>query len=193
MSLNRCGWVSQDEIYIKYHDSSWGRPVQNSQLLFAKLCLEGQQAGLSWITVLKKQQNYESLFFNFEPEKIIQLTDKDVESLLQNPGIIRNRLKVNSIIKNAKAYLAMREQQLDFSEFLWQFVEGKTIINEWKKTADIPTTTLQSDAMSKALKKTGFSFVGSTICYAFMQATGMVNDHIVECHCYHDVSKLAVV
>ncbi|MDM7859352.1 DNA-3-methyladenine glycosylase I [Alteromonas sp. ASW11-36] len=186
----RCGWVSSHPLYQQYHDTQWGRPVLNDQELFAKLCLDGQQAGLSWFTILQKQKNYEKAFFNFDPHKIIRLTEKDVEALLQNPGIVRNRLKVNSIIRNAKAYLAIKEKQT-FCDFIWQFTNHKSIVNQWQRLDQLPVTTLESDAMSKALKKAGFNFVGSTICYAFMQAVGMVNDHTVDCHCYDEVVKLA--
>ncbi|MFB9886800.1 DNA-3-methyladenine glycosylase I [Balneatrix alpica] len=182
--LKRCRWVSQDAEYQHYHDHVWGRPVVDGQELFAKLCLDGQQAGLSWITILKKQRHYEQAFANFDPALIATFDQAKVEELLQNPGIVRNRLKVQSIIRNAKAYLAMQEQGEDFSEFLWQFVGGKTQINRLGDGDDPRATSPESDAMSKALKKKGFNFVGSTICYAFMQAVGMVNDHEVSCHCY---------
>lgn len=185
--LTRCGWVGQDPLYQHYHDEVWGRPERDSQQLFAKLCLDGQQAGLSWITILKKQANYETAFHGFEPERIAGFDESDVERLLQNPGIVRNRQKLWSIIKNARAYLTMAEQGEDFSKFLWQFVGGEPIQNSWTDLSQIPTFTAESDAMSKALKKRGFSFVGSTICYAFMQAVGMVNDHLLQCHCYKKV------
>ncbi|MGZ9896713.1 DNA-3-methyladenine glycosylase I [Shewanella gaetbuli] len=186
MQINRCGWVSEDPLYQQYHDNVWGRPVYDSKELFAKLCLDGQQAGLSWITILKKQQNYEQLFANFEPSIIATFDQSKVEELLQNPGIIRNRLKVNSIIRNAKAYMAFVEQGNDFSKFLWDFVGGKPIINSPKSLADLPAVSPESEAMSKALKKLGFNFVGPTICYAFMQAVGMVDDHQVDCFCAVD-------
>ena len=186
----RCGWVSSHPLYQEYHDTQWGRPVLDDQELFAKLCLDGQQAGLSWFTILQKQKNYEKAFFNFDPHKIIQLTESDVEDLLQNPGIVRNRLKVNSIIRNAKAYLNITQEQ-SFCDFIWQFTDHKTIVNQWQRLDQVPVTTPESDAMSKALKKAGFNFVGSTICYAFMQAVGMVNDHTVDCHCYEEVVALA--
>ncbi|MDF2179738.1 DNA-3-methyladenine glycosylase I [Aliiglaciecola sp. CAU 1673] len=189
MELIRCGWVSDDPLYRKYHDDVWGRPQWDSKTLFAKLCLDGQQAGLSWITILKKQANYEAAFYDFDPDKIAAFDESDVERLLLNPGIVRNRLKVWSIIKNARAYLAMVEQGEDFSEFLWKFVGGTPIQNRWTDLSQVPASTPESDAMSKALKKRGFSFVGSTICYAFMQAVGMVNDHLVQCHCYETVSR----
>ncbi len=180
----RCAWVSKDPIYEEYHDNVWGRPEYNSQQLFEKLCLDGQQAGLSWITILKKQANYQNAFHQFDPNKIILMTESDVERLMQDKGIVRNRLKINSIIKNARAYLAIEEGGESFSDFIWQFVNHKTIVNKWQDKSEVPVTTPESDAMSKQLKKLGFSFVGSTICYAFMQAVGMVNDHTAGCISY---------
>jgi DNA-3-methyladenine glycosylase I len=180
----RCAWVSEDPIYQQYHDNIWGRAVVDSQELFAKLCLDGQQAGLSWLTILKKQANYEEAFFNFDPVKISQMNELDVERLMQNKGIVRNRLKINSIIKNAISYLAIEQSGVSFSDFIWQFVEHKTIQNKWKSKLDVPTTSAESDRMAKALKKQGFSFVGSTICYAFMEAVGLINDHTSDCFCY---------
>lgn len=189
MEKTRCGWVGQDKIYQDYHDNVWGRPNYDSKNLFAKLCLDGQQAGLSWITILKKQQNYERAFLNFDPLEIIKLTDKDVERLMLDKGIVRNRLKINAILKNAKAYLEIEKSGTDFSTFIWQFVDGVTIKNQWKSLKDVPVSTPQSDAMAKELKKRGFSFVGTTICYAFMQAVGMVNDHTIDCHCFSELDK----
>ena len=188
MEKKRCSWVSQDECYQKYHDEVWGRAVLDSQELFAKLCLDGQQAGLSWITILKKQAHYEAAFFNFDPVKISTFTDKDVERLMQNSGIIRNRLKILSIIKNAKAYLRIEESGISFSDYIWTFVDSRTTINNWSTRNDVPTSTDQSDKMSKELKEQGFSFVGTTICYAFMQAVGMLNDHTTDCFCYQSSS-----
>jgi DNA-3-methyladenine glycosylase I len=187
----RCPWVTQDAEYIAYHDQQWGRPVNDSRELFEKLCLDGQQAGLSWITILKRTASYRRAFANFDPEQIAAFAEADVERLLQDTGIIRNRLKVQSIIKNARAYLAMQADGVDFSDFLWGFVGGKSQINHWQRMSDAPTTSPESDAMSKALKKRGFNFVGSTICYAFMQAVGMVNDHEVGCPCHAECIRLA--
>ncbi|WP_392565977.1 DNA-3-methyladenine glycosylase I [Utexia brackfieldae] len=175
----RCGWVSQDPLYIDYHDNEWGKAVKESQKLFEKICLEGQQAGLSWITVLKKRAEYRRCFFDFDPHKIITL--QTIEPLLENKGLIRNRLKLNAIIKNAHAYLAMQNQEEDFAEFIWSFVDGKPLINHYAHLSEIPASTDISDNMSKALKKRGFTFVGSTICYAFMQSMGLVNDHLLSC------------
>mgnify|MGYP006190603399 FL=1 len=180
----RCNWVSDDPLYREYHDKVWGRPVYDSKELFAKLCLDGQQAGLSWITILKKQQNYEQAFADFEPTVIATFDDAKVEELMNNPGIVRNRLKIHSIIRNAKGYLAYTADGKDFSEFLWSFVGGKPKVNQFTSMSQVPVQTPESEAMSKALKKLGFNFVGPTICYAFMQAVGMVNDHIVDCIAY---------
>lgn len=177
----RCSWVTNDPLYIDYHDKEWGNPQYDSLKLFEKICLEGQQAGLSWITVLKKRDEYRRCFFNFEPQKIIQLTAADIESLLENKGLIRNRLKLNSIVKNAHAYLAMQSNNEDFSQFIWSFVNGKPIINHFNDISEVPVSTEISDRMSKALKKRGFSFVGTTICYAFMQSMGLVDDHFENC------------
>lgn len=177
----RCSWVTNDPLYIDYHDKEWGNPQYDSLKLFEKICLEGQQAGLSWITVLKKRDEYRRCFFNFEPQKIIQLTAADIESLLENEGLIRNRLKLNSIVKNAHAYLAMQSNNEDFSQFIWSFVNGKPIINHFNDISEVPVSTEISDRMSKALKKRGFSFVGTTICYAFMQSMGLVDDHFENC------------
>lgn len=182
----RCSWCGDDPLYQAYHDNEWGVPLFDNQKLFEFLILEGAQAGLSWITVLKKRENYRKAFDNFDPKKIAHYDQKKIDELLNNPGIIRNKLKVNSAVKNAKAYLAMMEAGEDFSEFLWSFVDGQPKVNAFKSLKDIPASTEVSDAMSKALKKRGFNFVGSTICYAFMQATGMVNDHVVDCFRYKE-------
>ncbi|KFZ28101.1 hypothetical protein IDAT_10970 [Pseudidiomarina atlantica] len=187
-SLNRCSWCGTDPQYVQYHDEVWGRPVTDSRELFAKLCLDGQQAGLSWITILRKQANYEQAYCDFDPEQIVQLPESYKAKLMQNAGIIRNRLKIESIFKNARAFLALREQGIEFNQFLWQFSDGTPRIFA-RQGGDIPTSDAVSDTMAKALKKAGFSFVGTTICYAFMQAVGMVNDHVVSCHCYDDVCR----
>ena len=181
-----CAWRTSDPDYIAYHDEHWGKPVLDSQELFAKLCLDGQQAGLSWITILRKQANYEKAFHQFDPQKIIQMTDDDVLRLMQNKGIVRNKLKIKSIIKNAKAYIEI-EKSMPFSAYLWQFTHYRVIQNSCATSADVATTSPESDAMAKALKKAGFSFVGSTICYAFMQAVGMINDHLTTCPCYAEL------
>jgi DNA-3-methyladenine glycosylase I len=182
--MNRCGWVTQDPLYIRYHDEEWGVPVHDDRLLFEYLNLEGAQAGLSWYTILKKRENYRAAFDNFDPEKIITYDEKKIEELLHNEGIVRNRLKINAVISNAKAYFKIVEEFGSFEKYLWSFVGGQPIQNHFKVLEDVPATTEISDKLSKDLKKRGFKFVGSTICYAFMQATGMVNDHIMTCDCY---------
>ncbi|OCG10106.1 DNA-3-methyladenine glycosidase [Gilliamella sp. App6-5] len=179
--VKRCSWVTNDPLYIAYHDNEWGIAQYDSLKLFEKICLEGQQAGLSWITVLKKRDEYRRCFFNFDPQKIIKLSSDDIEKLLENKGLIRNRLKLNSIVKNAQAYLAMQNNGEDFSQLIWSFVKGKPMINHYKDKSEVPVSTELSDQMSKALKKRGFSFVGSTICYAFMQSMGLINDHFDDC------------
>ena len=190
MDQKRCGWCGKDPIYVEYHDHVWGRPVADSRELFAKLCLDGQQAGLSWITILKKQPHYEKVFYNFAPEKIVRLVPKKFDKLMADPGIVRNKLKIESIVRNARAYLEMQEKGINFSHFLWEFVDFTPIQGQRKTMKQLPANTDASDRMSKALKKLGFNFVGSTICYAFMQAVGMVNDHLVSCHCYEECASL---
>lgn len=179
----RCTWCGTDPIYVEYHDNVWGRPVYDAKELFEKLCLDGQQAGLSWITILKKQSGYQRAFCDFEPTEIVKLTGDDVETLMQNTDIVRNRLKIQSIIKNAKGFIAYESEHGEgaFSEFLWSFVGDQPIVNQFTDSSQVPAETAESKAMSKALKKLGFSFVGPTICYAFMQAVGMVNDHLISC------------
>lgn len=177
----RCPWCGDDAQYQAYHDNVWGRPVYDDQTLFEKLCLDGQQAGLSWITILRKQASYEQAYDQFDARKIVQYDQKKCDELMQNAGIIRNKLKIQSVIKNARGFLAFEGESQSFSEFLWSFVDGMPIQNAWASMPEVPTETEQSQAMSKALKKRGFTFVGPTICYAFMQAVGMVNDHLVDC------------
>lgn len=181
--IKRCNWSEGSEIYQRYHDEEWGVPVYDDRVLFEMLNLEGAQAGLSWITVLKKREHYRKVFDGFDPKKIAEYDQAKREELLSDAGIIRNKLKVNAFIVNAQLYLDMQADKLtpSFSEFLWSFVDGKPIVNQRTSMKDVPATTAESDAMAKALKKLGFKFVGSTICYAFMQATGMVDDHVDEC------------
>jgi len=188
--LTRCGWVTTDPLYIAYHDAEWGVPEYNDRKLFELLILEGAQAGLSWLTILKKRENYRSAFVQFDAPTIAKFDDAAVAQLLANPGIVRNRLKIAATIQNARTLLTLQRETGSFAEFLWQFVGGKVKQNVWKSLQQLPARTTESDAMSKALAKLGFKFVGSTICYAFMQATGMVNDHLVECCRYDDVVKL---
>ncbi|MDX1452437.1 MAG: DNA-3-methyladenine glycosylase I [Oleiphilaceae bacterium] len=190
-ALARCPWCGSDPLYQRYHDEVWGRPVYDEQELFAKLCLDGQQAGLSWITILRKQASYEAAYDHFDPEKIVRYDEAKVNELLQNPGIIRNKLKVQSIIKNARGLLAFRERGESFAQFLWGFVDGQVVRNAWPDMAAVPVLTPASEAMSKALKQHGFTFVGPTICYAFMQAVGMVNDHLLTCHAWQTCDQLA--
>jgi DNA-3-methyladenine glycosylase I len=180
--VERCPWCEGFDLYREYHDQEWGVPLRDDRALFELLILEGAQAGLSWSTVLKKRENYRIAFDQFAPEKIARYDDGKVAELLANPGIIRNRLKVAATITNAKAYLALHKSGQTFSGFVWQFVNGKPIQNKRRSLSEVPAKTKESDAMSKALAKAGFKFVGSTICYAFMQASGMVNDHLVSCH-----------
>lgn len=175
-----CRWAKGED-YLHYHDTEWGVPCRDRNKLFEKLCLEGQQAGLSWITVLRKRENYRACFYNFEPEKIAQMTDSEINALLENTGLIRSKLKLYSIRKNAQALLAFEEQGGNLVELIWSYVDGKPIINTPTNMADIPTQTETSAAMSKALKKIGFSFVGPTICYAYMQSMGLINDHFINC------------
>lgn len=179
----RCPWCGSAEDYVAYHDRVWGRPVSDSRELFAKLCLDGQQAGLSWITILRKQANYERIFHGLDPQRCAAMTDDDLETALQDPGIVRNRLKVFSIRRNALAYMRIESEQ-PFNQFLWSFVGGSPIQNRFSRFDQVPTQTPESEAMSKALKKAGFTFVGPTIVYAFMQAVGMVNDHLAGCPQY---------
>jgi len=188
-ALVRCGWCGDDPVYQTYHDDEWGEPLYDDLALFEMLNLEGAQAGLSWITVLKKRPRYREVFDNFDPYKIAKYDQAKRDELLSDAGIIRNKLKVNAFIVNAQLYCdiqaeAEKGQGPTFSEYLWSFVGGKPVINQWQGVSQIPVMTPESDAMSKALKKRGFKFVGSTICYAFMQATGMVNDHVVDCFKY---------
>ena len=185
--ISRCPWCGDDPLYVRYHDEEWGVPVYDDRLLFAKLILDGAQAGLSWITILRKRENYWAAFDQFDPEKIARYDEAKIGELLQNPGIVRNRLKVQSAVKNAQGYLAIMEKEGSFSRFLWQFVDGEPIQNRWQTMAEVPAQTAVSQALSKALKQHGFSFVGPTIVYAFMQAVGMVNDHLVSCFRYDQV------
>lgn len=188
--LTRCAWCGNDTDYQNYHDKEWGVPVRDDRLLFEFLILEGAQAGLSWLTILKKRENYRQAFDNFRIEKIASYTDADIERLLQNPGIVRNRLKIQSAIKNARAAQALVAEHGSLDAFLWRYVDGKPVQNTWKTLQEVPASTAISEAMSKDLKKRGFNFVGSTICYAFMQAIGMVNDHTTDCFRYNEIREL---
>lgn len=186
----RCPWCSNgDLLNITYHDKEWAKPIYNDRLLFEFLILEGMQAGLSWITILKKRLAFREAFDHFEAEKIAKYNQRKIDSLMQNANIIRNHLKINAAIQNAKAYLAVKKEWGTFSKYIWHFVDGKPIQNRWKTSKQVPTKTAISDLMSKDLKKRGFKFVGSTICYAFMQAVGMVNDHTIDCFRYNELLK----
>ncbi|MFK7772393.1 MAG: DNA-3-methyladenine glycosylase I [Saprospiraceae bacterium] len=186
----RCSWCKGVDIYIDYHDNEWGVPVHDDRELFEMLMLEGAQAGLSWITVLKKREGYRKAFDNFDAKKVAKYTDKKLEKLREDPNIIRNKLKIASARTNAKIFLEVQKEFGSFDKYIWQFVGGKPIKNKFEEMTDVPATTPESDAMSKDLKKRGFKFVGSTICYAYMQACGMVNDHITSCHKWKAVNKL---
>ncbi|MFB0841237.1 DNA-3-methyladenine glycosylase I [Paenibacillus oleatilyticus] len=184
----RCGWCNEDPLYIDYHDKEWGVPVHDDLKLFEMLILEGAQAGLSWYTVLKKRDRYREAFDSFDPRLVAAYDDAKLDELLGDPGLIRNRLKMRAAVTNAKAFLAVQEEFGSFDRYIWQFVGGDTIRNRWQSLKDVPASTPESDAMSKALKKRGFTFVGSTICYAFMQATGMVMDHTADCFRFAELS-----
>ncbi len=177
----RCAWAGSDPLYLAYHDREWGVPVHDDRLLFEFLTLEGAQAGLSWITILRKREAYRAAFAGFDPEAVARFDGAKIAELLGNAGIVRNRLKVESTVTNAQAFLKVREEFGTFDAYMWGFVDGRQIRNAWKSIAEIPASTPLSDALSKDLKRRGFRFVGSTICYAHMQAVGMVNDHTVDC------------
>jgi DNA-3-methyladenine glycosylase I len=183
-ALNRCPWVGDDPLYYAYHDEEWGVPVHDDRQLFEMLTLEGAQAGLSWLTILKKRQGYRRNFADFDPQKVARFTPAKVEKLLQDPAIVRNRLKVESTVTNAQAFLAVQQEFGSFDAYLWQFVDGQPILNRWKTLAELPAKTPLSDQISRDLKKRGFRFVGSTILYAYLQAVGVVNDHTVDCFRY---------
>jgi DNA-3-methyladenine glycosylase I len=183
----RCGWAGDDPLYVAYHDTEWGVPVRDDLELFDRLMLEGFQAGLAWITILRKREHFHRAFDGWNPERIARYGDADIDRLMADPGIIRNRLKINGAVKNARAYLALREAGESFSDILWSFVGGEPHINEPRTLAEVPAFTPEAEAMSKDLKRRGFTFVGPTICYAFMQSAGLVDDHIVGC-----VSKTAL-
>ncbi|HCE45391.1 MAG TPA: DNA-3-methyladenine glycosylase I [Lentisphaeria bacterium] len=191
MAKNRCGWAGNDPLYMDYHDKEWGVPVHDDKELFEKIILDGAQAGLSWITILRKRDGYRRAFNSFDTGKIARYTEKDVARLMADEGIVRNRLKIISAIKNAKAYLEIQEKHGSFDKFLWRYVDYSPIQNSWKSLSQLPPSTKESDMMSKELKKAGFKFVGSTICYAFMQAVGMVNDHLVRCYRHGEIKKLS--
>ena len=186
---SRCWWPGKDPLYIAYHDQEWGVPVRDDRLLFEFLCLEGQQAGLSWITVLKKRDHYRRCFKNFDAEKVSRLKDSSIEKLLLDPGLIRNRLKLYSIRSNAEAFLGVKRDFGTFENYVWSFVHNSPIDGKRQNPEQVPATSTESEALSKDLKKRGFKFVGSTICYAFMQAAGLVNDHTKNCFRYNELKN----
>jgi len=185
--MNRCAWGSSNPVMIEYHDTEWGVPLHDEQKLFEFLVLEGMQAGLSWNTILNKRQNFRAAFHNFDPHRVARYNARDVKRLLNNPGIIRNRLKIEAAINNARRLLEVEEEFGSFDAYIWRFVDGKPVKHEFKTLKQIPATTQESDVLSKDLKQRGFKFVGSTIVYAHMQATGMVNDHTIDCFRYDEV------
>ena len=185
--MNRCPWCENSKLMIEYHDREWGVPLHDDKKLFEFLILEGAQAGLTWQTILNKRENYRKAFDNFEPGKIARYVDKDIKKLLSNEGIVRNRLKIEAAIMNAKKFLEIQKEFGSFNKYIWQFVNHKPIKNKFKSLKEVPASTEVSNEMKKELKKRGFKFVGSTICYAFMQATGMVNDHFVNCFRYNQI------
>ena len=188
--MNRCPWCEGFDLYRDYHDTEWGVPLRDDRALYELLILEGAQAGLSWSTILKKREHYRKVFDSFDPQVIAGYDDKKIRSLLSDPGIVRNNLKIAATITNAKAFLALTRDGDSFSEFLWQFVNQQPIQNERRDPTEVPAKTPESDAMSKVLSRAGFKFVGSTICYAFMQASGMVNDHLTDCFRHEEVRAL---
>lgn len=189
MDKKRCAWCLRDPIYIFYHDKEWGKPIHDDRLLFEFLILEGMQAGLSWLTVLKKREAFREAFSNFDAKKIAKYDEAKIKKLLANPGIIRNQLKIQSAITNAQSFLKVQKEWGSFAKYIWHFVDGKPIINKYQSLKMVPAKTAISDAMSKDLKKRGFKFVGSTICYAFMQAVGIVNDHMMDCFRYKQLRR----
>jgi DNA-3-methyladenine glycosylase I len=185
--MTRCGWVSEDPIYIDYHDKEWGVPVYDDQTMFEFLTLESAQAGLSWITILKRREGYRRVFYNFDVERVANMSEEEIQQALLDSGIIRNKLKVRAAVKNAQVFLDIQQEFGTFCDYIWSFVGGKPIQNSWKTLEEVPATTKESDALSKDLKKRGMSFVGPTIMYAHMQASGLVNDHVVGCFRYNEV------
>jgi DNA-3-methyladenine glycosylase I len=188
-SVVRCDWATSDPLLSAYHDEEWGVPVHDDRRWYEKIVLDGAQAGLSWLIILRKRDGYREAFHNFDPARVAKYTARDVERLMKNPGIVRNKLKVESAIKNARGFLAIQKEHGSFDKYIWDFVENATLHNQHKLQSDVPAKTAVSDALSKDLKKRGFNFVGSTIVYAFMQASGLVNDHLVGCYRYRELNK----
>ncbi len=191
MSKSRCAWCGTDPLYVQYHDTEWGVPLYDDRGLFEFLILDGAQAGLSWLTILRKRENYRRAFDGFDAEKMARYGEGKIRRLLADPGIVRNRLKITSAVDNARAYLRLLKEEGSFSDYLWSFVGGQPRQNRWRTLSEIPAKTPESEAMSKDLVQRGFRFVGPTICYAFMQAAGMVNDHVVDCFRYQECRALA--
>lgn len=187
----RCTWCGSDPLYVAYHDQDWGVPVRDDRLLFEMLVLEGAQAGLSWLTILKKRDNYRNAFHDFDAARIASYDQQEIDRLMQDTGIVRNRLKIESAVKNARGVLQICQEYPSFSDYLWRYVDGKTVINRWPEVSAIPANTPISDRLSKDLKKRGFNFVGSTICYALMQSIGMVNDHTTDCFRYREINQIS--
>lgn len=187
--MKRCAWANSNPLETEYHDKEWGVPVHDDRLLFEMLVLEGAQSGLSWATILQKRQGYQRAFDNFEAEKIVKYDARKIDSLLNDTGIVRNKLKINATVENAKRFLDIQQEYGSFDEYIWSFVDGQTIDNQRQAESDVPASTERSEQMSKSLKKKGFKFVGSTTCYAFMQAVGMVNDHVVSCFRYQEIAN----
>lgn len=192
MTPERCAWCGHDSLYVRYHDEEWGMPVHDDRRLFEMLVLDGAQAGLSWLTILRKRDNYRQAFDRFDPELIAGYDEQRIAQLLANPGIVRNRLKIESAINNAKAYLTLQERHGPLGAFLWRYVDGKPKQNAWRSLAEVPARTAEAEAMSRDLKRLGFSFVGPTICYAFMQAAGMVNDHTTDCFRHRELREWGI-
>ena len=188
-NLIRCAWAGDDPLYQHYHDEEWGVPTHDDRQLFEMLNLEGAQAGLSWITILRKRENYRAAFDNFDAATIVRYDDAKIAALLDNPGIVRNRLKINGVVKNARAFLAVQDEFGSFDAYIWRFVDGAPIVNAWTSMGQLPALTDEATIMSKDLKKRGFTFVGPTICYAFMQACGLVNDHTTDCFRYPQLTS----
>lgn len=187
--IKRCTWCGSDPQYVAYHDEDWGVPVHDDRMLFEMLILEGAQAGLSWLTILKKRGNYRNAFHGFDAARIACYDQTEIDRLMQDAGIVRNRLKIESAIKNARVFLKIQEEYGTFADYLWQYVDGTPVINSWRQHSDLPAYTPLSDRLSKNLKRRGFNYVGSTICYAFMQSIGMVNDHTTDCFRYAEINK----
>lgn len=188
----KCAWVGDDPLYQRYHDEEWGVPCFDDRILFEFLILEGAQAGLSWLTILRKRQNYRRLFDQFDAEKVAGYDESKIQSLLSDPGIVRNRLKVASAVTNARAFLEICDHHHSFADYIWQFVDHRPIQNQWKSLSQVPASTPQSERMSRELKKQGFKFVGTTICYAYMQAVGMVNDHTSDCYRHQPIRDISL-